>query len=99
MQSTSQHPFSVKVQWAVSTEPPPHHHLTPAQVRACYQRNNPDGHCFDRKSMRFFGDTMRNFRAVRTLDGYRLERRRPVRHGLSSALVFDAACNFIGTAP
>lgn len=71
--------------------------LTPAQIRARYEQNNPDGHCFDRKSMRFFGDTMRNFRAVRTETGYRLERRRPVKHGLSRALEFDVDCRFLGS--
>lgn len=78
-------------------ETPNHPVLTPAQIRLRYQQNNPDGHCFDRKSMRFFGDTMRNFRAVRTETGYRLERRRPVKHGLSSALLFTAQCEYVGT--
>lgn len=82
---------------AVAVETLRHPVLTPSQIRWCHQQNNPGSHCFDRKSMAFFGDTMRNFRAVRTATGYRLERRRPVKHGLSSALQFDTACGYLGT--
>lgn len=97
MTTTSQHPFYVAAQWAVVPTGPSHPVLTPSQIRALYMSRNPDGHCFDRKSMRFFGDTMRNFRAVRTVDGYRLDRRRAVKHGIRAALCFSAAGDYIGT--
>jgi hypothetical protein len=74
-----------------------HPKLTPSQIRALYHERNPDGHCFDRKSMRFFGDTMRNFRAVRTETGYLLERRKAVKHGLSSSLAFTAEGVYVGS--
>ena len=35
--------------------------MTPSELKALYYRGNPDGHFFDRKTMTFFGDTMRNF--------------------------------------
>lgn len=82
---------------AVAVETMTHPVLTASQIRALYLSRDPDGHCFNRKTMRFFGDTMRNFRAVRTVDGYRLERRRPVRNGLSRALCFTASGEFTGT--
>ena len=82
---------------AVAVEPMTHPVLTPSQIRALHLSRDPDGHCFDRKTMRFFGDTMRNFRAVRTVEGYRLERRRAVRHGIRAALCFTAEGDYIGT--
>lgn len=82
---------------AVVVETPCHPVLTPSQIRALYLSRNPDGHGFDRGTMRFFGDTMRNFRAVRTVDGYRLERRRPVKHGIRSSLCFTAQGDYVGT--
>jgi len=49
---------------------------------------------FDRDSMRFFGDTMRNYgvRDGGTIDGmpvWELYRRRAVKHGLKSSAYFD----------
>jgi hypothetical protein len=35
--------------------------MTVSELKDLYERNNPEGHFFDRKTMRFFGDTMRNF--------------------------------------
>jgi hypothetical protein len=60
---------------------------TPADIRAASLAAGH--HFFDRKTMQFFGDTMRNF-ATRT-DGDRviLYRRRPVRHALTGAWVYD----------
>ena len=57
-------------------------------------------HFFDRATMRFFGDTMRNYglrqpQPVTLYDGstvlaYELFRRRPVKHGLRASAWFNA---------
>ena len=49
---------------------------------------------FDRKTMRFFGDTMSNYGVVTTcingVECYELYRRKPVKHGLQDSAYFDA---------
>jgi hypothetical protein len=70
--------------------------MTVSSLKYLYERNNPGGHFFDRDTMRFFGDTMRNF-GVRdggqvdtlTTEGinkgvevWELYRKRPVKCGL-----------------
>ena len=57
-------------------------------------------HFFDRATMRFFGDTMRNYglrqpQPVTLYDGstvlaYELFRRRPVKHGLKASAWFNS---------
>jgi hypothetical protein len=47
--------------------------MTPSQIRAHYRE---DGHFFDRKTLRFFGDTMKSFAAI-THNGERYLYRRP----------------------
>jgi hypothetical protein len=71
--------------------------MTASDLKYLYERNNPGGHFFDRKTMRFFGDTMRNFGVtdggkIKTLTGNGIEevgvwalyRKRPVNglHGI-----------------
>jgi hypothetical protein len=69
--------------------------MTPSELKALYERNNPRGYFFDRRTMRFFGDTMRNFGVVdggkiQTLtdegivevEVWELYRKRPVEGGL-----------------
>ena len=43
--------------------------MTPQQLKRLYLEHNPEGFFFSRKTMRFFGDTMRNF-TVRDMEGY-----------------------------
>jgi hypothetical protein len=73
---------------------------TASDLKYQYQLNNPDGHFFDRETMRFFGDTMRNYGVrskpvkVSRSDGeivecYVLYRRHAVKHGLQSDRYFD----------
>jgi hypothetical protein len=38
--------------------------MTASDLKYLYERNNPEGHFFDNRTMRFFGDTMRNFGVV-----------------------------------
>jgi len=35
--------------------------MTPSQIKAIYQKKHPDGHFFTPKTMKFFGDTMKNY--------------------------------------
>ena len=68
-----------------------------------YQYNNHvGGHFFDRSSMKFFGDTMGNYYVpaatveIETWSGethtcYELQRRKPVKGGLTESAYFDIA--------
>ena len=52
--------------------------MTPSELKARYQKANPDGHFFDRETMRYWRDTMKNYgvcRAVITItpEGHRQE--------------------------
>lgn len=61
-----------------------------SDLKYYYQEKNPSGRFFDRKTMKFFGDTMANY-GVRNYGTYfELYRRNPVKHGLSKSHYFDA---------
>jgi hypothetical protein len=63
--------------------------MTASKLKYQYQFHIPSGHFFDRKTMRFFGDTMRNY-GVRDADTHwELFRRSPVKHGLIDSRWFD----------
>jgi hypothetical protein len=75
--------------------------MTPQQQRSSY-RAAKRGAFFEAKSMRFFGDTMRNFQLTRhsvcveTAKGDRLccwelKRKKPVKKGLDAPVFFDVA--------
>lgn len=77
-------------------------HMTASELKYHYQLANPNGHFFDRKTMRFFGDTMGNYgvRAntvnVKEFDGnvvecYVLYRRRATKHGLTKDAYFSVS--------
>ena len=53
-----------------------------------YYEVNPDGHFFDRKSMKFFGDTMKNFGMMKLKDKINLYRKNPVKHSIKSDFYF-----------
>ena len=77
--------------------------MTSSELKYLYETSNPDGHFFTRKTMKFFGDTMRNFGVTKTklkdrrfpesptIDGYVLYRKKPVKHGLQSVAYFDTS--------
>ena len=50
---------------------------------------NTGSHHFDRKTMKFFGDTMANYTVRELPDCYALYRKNPVKHGLWSTAYFD----------
>jgi len=78
--------------------------MTSSDLKALYYRSTPDGHFFDRATMRFFGDTMKNYGVRRVtvrrkypaegepnepFGAWELYRRRPVKHGLQSSRYFS----------
>jgi len=79
--------------------------MTPSELKQLYESNNPDGYFFDRKSMKFFGDTMSNYGVSRAIvifeiwathydDGkplgcWELRRKHPVKLGLCTSHYFD----------
>jgi hypothetical protein len=69
--------------------------MKPSELKALYERNNPEGHFFSRETMRFFGDTMRNFgvtdagkirtmtvNGIEEVEAWELYRKRPVNGGV-----------------
>lgn len=76
--------------------------MTPSDLKYRVTKANPASHFFSRDTMKFFGDTMRNY-GVRTADiqtlvcGYgvvdvecwELYRKRPVKNNLQSSVYFD----------
>ena len=78
-------------------------HTTPiktaADLKHAVEHAGNCQHFFTRSSMKFFGDTMKNYgvrqpRTIPTFSGistaYELVRRQPVKHGLQSSAFFDA---------
>jgi len=65
---------------------------TPSDLRA-FIENAPEGsHFFDRDTMRFFGDTMKNFGVSHIGNGViELYRRRPVKNGLNASSYWVAS--------
>ena len=62
---------------------------TPSQIRAAHGTGE-SRHFFDRQTMRFFGDTMRNFGSYRDAGGnVYLYRRKAVKHGLRGRWLFN----------
>ena len=69
--------------------------MTPSELKANILAHDPGSHYFDRKTMRFFGDTMRNYGVRKAeIDGvavWELYRKRPVKHGLQSSAFFHTS--------
>ena len=74
--------------------------MTPSELKYQVEIHGEEPHFFDRKSMKFFGDSMRNYgvrKATITTnlrephtEVWELYRKRPVLHGLSSSAYFRA---------
>lgn len=71
--------------------------MTSAMLKAKIEASREEPYFFDRKTMSFFGDTMRNYGVRETVINtysekkvpvYELYRRRPVRHGLRASAFF-----------
>jgi len=55
--------------------------MTPSELKYLYQSRNPDGHFFDRSTMKFFGDTMKNFGVYSAGNYWVLYRKSPTAKG------------------
>lgn len=71
--------------------------MTARELKYNVEMNNSEPFFFARKTMRFFGDTMKNYGVVpatiltlsgETVEVWELFRRKPVKHGLSSSAYF-----------
>ena len=68
--------------------------MTPSKLKANILAHDPDSLYFDRKTMQFFGDTMKNYGVRKAEIGgvpvWELYRKMPVKHGLKSSAFFRA---------
>lgn len=71
--------------------------MTASELKAMIEARGTSSHFFDRKTMKFHGDTMSNYGVYETVidtwsennvEVYELYRRRPVKHGLQSSAYF-----------
>ena len=63
--------------------------MTPSELKRKHKELNSESHFFDYSSMRFFGDTMRNYGVRELEDVWVLYRKHPVKHGLNTVTFFD----------
>jgi hypothetical protein len=63
--------------------------MNSSQLKYNHESLNPSSFYFTRDSMRFFGDTMRNYGVRTHANSYELYRKHPVKHGLSKSAHFD----------
>lgn len=65
--------------------------MTPSQLKTKLQEIG--SHFFDRKTMKFFGDTMKNYgcrtEMVKGVECWELYRKRPVKYGINNSSYFD----------
>jgi hypothetical protein len=70
--------------------------MTPSELKARIEATGEEQHFFDRKTMRFFGDTMRNYGVRQTavtkngelVEVWELYRKNPVKHGNQNSAYF-----------
>ncbi|MCP3941056.1 MAG: hypothetical protein GY710_06190 [Desulfobacteraceae bacterium] len=66
--------------------------MTPSELKNNYN-NIQKGYFFERKTMRFFGDTMKNYRCRQAIhkgvDVWELWRKNPVKKGVQNSAYFD----------
>ena len=72
--------------------------MTPSELKARIESADRESYFFTRKTMKFFGDTMKNYGVRQTiirtrnadaLPVWELYRKRPVKHGLKKSAYFD----------
>ena len=72
--------------------------MTASELKYQVETKGSSPYFFTRKTMSFFGDTMRNFGVQKTvifgrnnerIDVYEIYRKRPVKHGLQNSRFFD----------
>jgi len=71
--------------------------MTPSELKAKVEATNTDSYFFTRKTMKFFGDTMKNYGVKEAIintysednvEVWELYRKKPVKHGLISSAYF-----------
>jgi hypothetical protein len=64
--------------------------MNSSELKYNYETNNPeDSFFFTRSTMKFFGDTMKNYGVITHADYYELHRKRAVKHGLQNSAYFE----------
>ena len=63
--------------------------MTSTALKNEHIKREPNTHFWDKKTMAFFGDTMRNFGVKKHKNGYELYRKNPVKHGLTGSHWFS----------
>ena len=69
--------------------------MTPSELKS-HVEQGPDRYFFTRETMRFFGDSMRNYGVrdggtIRTVEVWELYRKNPVKQGLTGSAYFCKA--------
>lgn len=63
--------------------------MTPSELKYEVEKAGHESEFFTRKTMKFFGDTMKNYGVRDAGDCWELHRKHPVKHGLNSSTYFD----------
>ena len=63
--------------------------MTSSELKHQVEQAGNEPYFFTRKTMKFFGDTMRNYGVRLSGDNWELYRKKPVKHGLSRSAYFD----------
>ena len=67
--------------------------MTASELKAKIEQTGEQPYFFSRETMKFFGDTMRNFGVRQSTRGgvpvWELWRKRPVKHGNKNSFYFD----------
>lgn len=61
--------------------------MTPSELK--HKTADTAPYFFVAKTMKFFGDTMRNYGVRDAGDSWELYRKKPVKHGLNKSMYFD----------
>jgi len=77
--------------YAYSIENKGNQKMTPSELKYQHETTHPDSHFFDRKIMKFFGDTMKNYGVRSCGECWELYRKRPVKSGLRGSAYFNKA--------
>ena len=63
--------------------------MNSSELKYQYELNNPNGYFFTRSTMRFFGDTMRNYGVISHINMWELHRKKSVNGGLTNSAFFS----------
>lgn len=63
--------------------------MSPSELKYQVEQANSNSFFFTRKTMKFFGDTMKNYGVRDAGSHWELYRKRPVKHGLYKSVYFN----------